>query len=326
MGFMDFFRRKNRYNGYGDYGYWNGCAPSKVNAEKPVLKAPPKPKVPTTTDQHVNKGKVETRPIVPTTTEERISERKVETKPDSKVIYEDQLELVRANEFADKCREVVAKPNRTIVAKYEQVEVANGVDAAISTKRWTSRFYRNEEKNVIIFAFENSDKVNSHKAEILQLVKKIVQDNASALFLFMRLGKNKRFFGIMNSETIDKGKIIDDLLFVDKVEEDKDKDDKVNYKEALNHINDFLDLVKFGALEYKEKKYDIPSVRTIFVGTAEYGGDADSKAEISKLIGSIKASKKAKILKYFCMEDKETINAARLGFPVIGHIVSDFYK
>ena len=180
-----------------------------------------------------------------------------------------------------------------------------------------------EKKNIIVFVVENTSKVNNYKAQILSLINKISNDNDSALFLFLKAGNNKKFYNVLDLKTIDEDKIIDSLLSVE-----NDSCDEVDYVEVLKHINDFLVslTVNLGELEYKEKKYDVQNISIIFIGTSDYYGDDESKVEISRLIRTIKVNKKTKTIKYFCMEDKETINAAMLGFPVVGHIVSDFYK
>ena len=176
--------------------------------------------------------------------------------------------------------------------------------------------------NAIAIAIENSTKVNEHKDYILPLIKKIVEDNKEALFLFLRYGNSQKFFDVLDYEALSNEKVLENLLFV--AENDNDKIEMFN---ALSHINDFLKLQDPTlGFEYKNRKYDVQNNSIIFIGTAVCIDTKDEKEKIMEVMRSIKAKSSVKAIKYFCMEDKETIDAAMLGFPIVGHIVSDFYK
>jgi len=207
--------------------------------------------------------------------------------------------------------------------KHEDTKAKSYYDSNKQSSFLTPKYMRREKKNIITFVLENTAKVREHKDEILRIIKKIVGDNHSSLFLFLQSGSNKKFFDVMDFETFNNDKILESLF-----SSDNPDDEKVDLEEVLKHLNTFLDSQKtsFGVLEYKEKKYDVENNSIIFIGTAAYDEKINSKKEIVELMSSIKAKRSVKTIKYFCMEDRETINAAMLGFPVIGHIVADFYK
>ena len=53
--------------------------------------------------------------------------------------------------------------------------------------------------------------------------------------------------------------------------------------------------------------------------------DPIAKKNISSYLKELKELKAFKGIKYFCIKDSDAIKVAALGFPVIGHIISDFY-
>ena len=189
-------------------------------------------------------------------------------------------------------------------------------------KSYTPYYYKPVEKqNVIIFVLENRHEVSARKNEIIGLLKRIVDKNNTSLFWFLKLGNDEEFYDILDYSDINKKEILENMLSA------QDKNEaKVDMEKALTTINDFFHALtlKLGNFEFKEKKYDIQNISIIFIGTADY--DLKSKKEIIHKFRLIKKFGRIKTIKYFCMEDKETVNAAMLGFPVIGHIESDFYK
>ena len=299
MGFLNFFRRKSSSRRYYGYDSWDDYYERKERYEKNCLQN-------------------NVKPVKTATIPNEVAKENVKTEVEKVDVLKEKTETISTEKDDNK---PVAIHVRDMKNMKDDIEVKE--DSKKPNSFVFSRPIYREKKSIIIFAIENTAKVRDHKNEILRLTKKIVQDNSTSLFLFLRVGNNKKFFDILDSEEFEKEKIVDNLFL-----EDGTNETKVDFAEVLNHIDKFLSSLRaeLGIYEYKEKKYDIENSSIIFVGTADYDGDNDSKKEILNLMSSIRANKKIKTIKYFCMEDKETINAAMLGFPVVGHIVSDFYK
>lgn len=177
-----------------------------------------------------------------------------------------------------------------------------------------------EKKDVIIFVVENTFMVNEYKNEILRLINKIVEDNKECFFLFLRTGNHKQYFEVSDYQSIMKDNLLENLLI------SAEEDCAVDYLDVLKHIDSFLSTCIMGIFEYNHKKYDIQNNSIIFMGTGDCHHEEYSKKESMRLIKRINSRIKVKTIKYFCMEDSQTLKAATLGFPVIGHIVTDFYK
>lgn len=301
MGFMDLFRRRGRR--YGNYYYLDEYYARRERDEKAVLQNNIKPQNSVVTPQ------------------KDITEKSIE--PEEVV----KSESIKSDTSINNVTTVPAKPNENKPNEMESKVKSPGLVNTVDTKKETGYIFSKplyrEKKNIITFVVENTEIVNSHKNEILRLVKKIVNDNSTDLFLFLRVGNDQKFFDVLDSEKVVENKIIEDLFT-----ENGNNECKIDFSKALKHIDEFLKLLRaeLGILECNEKKYDIQNLSMIFIGTAEYDINSDSKKEITNLLNSIRTNRKIKTIKYFCMEDKETINAAMLGFPVVGHIVSDFYK
>lgn len=203
-----------------------------------------------------------------------------------------------------------------------------GYPSAYDDDKWSRPFSAPKpaikKKNVIMIVLENTLVVREHKKEILALIKKIVSDNAESFFVFLRTGSDKKYFELMDFDKLEKEKVIDEL-FPDSF----DVSEKVQLSDVLKHIHSTLEeqYSKFSILRYENKTYDIEANSIIFIGTAAYENTEEAKKEILKEMKFITSEKKRiKTIKYFCIIDKNTINAAMLGFPVIGHLITDFYR
>ncbi len=177
-----------------------------------------------------------------------------------------------------------------------------------------------EKKNIIIFAIENTSITKEHKNQILKIVEKIAKENQQALFMFLRIGNDKKYFNVVDYASFEKNKIIENLI----TSEEKE-DENVDYTDVLNHINEFLVSTVIN-IDYKDKRYETSNNSIIFIGTGKCQQTEHAKIYGLSLITKICSKIKVKTLKYFCMEDYQTIDVATLGFPIIGHIVTDFYK
>lgn len=291
MGFFDFFRRPKKRYYYGDYyEQFNHQHKQKdwnsSNRDKP----------------YIRKDIMQSNLGTPT---KPVETKKVETEEVKKapIVGDTKPAEVKKDDTA-------SKADSNVKVDKDDVKPLFG---SVFTPIYKAK------KDVIVFAIDNTSKVAEHKNEILNLVNKIVQDNEKCFFMFLRMCNHKKYFDILNYEAYQKEEILK-ALFVEGEEENA----KVDYSDALKHINEFLisSIVDF---ELDGKKYELQNVRIIFIGagTNEYAEDA--KKETLECIKKITRRDKVKALKYFCMEDNQTINVAALGFPVIGHMVTDFY-
>ena len=178
-----------------------------------------------------------------------------------------------------------------------------------------------EKKNIITMVIEDTSKVRKYKETVTKIISKIINDNKEDLFSIYRVGFNPKHFGIINSENIEKNNIVEQLLV------DNDEPDTASLlHEVLKHIKFKInnDKTQFNKMEIADKKYEITGYSIIFIGIANFH---DSTNEISsEILKEFKSNKMIKTIKYFCIDDISAINAAAIGFPVIGHIEANFYK
>lgn len=221
-----------------------------------------------------------------------------------------------------------------------------------------------EEKPIIMLVVENSDEVRKYKTEVLEILKKIVDSNSGAFFSLAKTGKDTEFSKILDINDIrkkvltfdpisftesnkgtEKSIYIFDTIFDDLEKEKSEKSENsenskdsehsehfsvkpeeatVNLPEALEHINSQINgsCTSFAGFIFKSKKYRINSISVILVGTGATDDIEKTRSELNK----IKSSKKLKGIKYFCINDSQVVDLASMGFPVIGHIESNFYK
>ena len=219
-------------------------------------------------------------------------------------------------------REPVTSPIDFIIdEKYYEEDLKGTRDWAWGKSYFTKPKIIIPKKDVVILVLENTPIVNNYKSELYSLVTRIVESNKDSLFLFLKIGSDKKFYDVIDYSSIKDEKTLDNLLSLSESYECK-----IDLLEALNHIKNFLENEHISAegFEYKWRKYDIQNNSIVFIGTATFDLEENSKKEMIKVLSSIKL--KAKKIKYFCMEDNQTAQAAMLGFPIIGHIESDFYK
>ena len=177
-------------------------------------------------------------------------------------------------------------------------------------------------KNIIIFVVENSNELNLYKPAFSGAITKIVADNDTALFKFIRIGNNKRYFELADKKDVETNKIIADLF------SSNENDEAVNLVEAGKEIEKFLDSLKpLNEVKFKTNNCVVSDIKIVFIGSGNFDDSVPcSTIEFRKSLRDISSNKLVKTIKYFCMRDVETVKAASLGFPIIGHIESDFYK
>lgn len=175
-----------------------------------------------------------------------------------------------------------------------------------------------QRQNVIIIALENSITTLNYRNEILKLLNKIIQDNASAFFLFICVSRENKYFNLsLNPKCLD--------YFSDEVAlQDKD----VELSEALNYIYSFIEshVKAYKIIDFDNSSYIIDNARIIFIGTGIADSNASNIENAKKKIKALHRCTKVNAFKYFCINDCDSIKVASLGFPIIGHIENDFYK
>jgi len=175
---------------------------------------------------------------------------------------------------------------------------------------------RKEKKDAVVFVVEESLSTVNYKKEILWLINKIIESNKECFFVLLCIGTKNKFYDPIDYNSFKVDGILSKIL------DESQEQSIIDYVEALKHIATFYDDTIFD-FKYKEKEYDIEKINIIFIGTGH--SDTDN-IETSKIIKKLKLLPRTKTIKYFCLEDNQTFNAAQLGMPVIGHVITDFYK
>lgn len=179
-------------------------------------------------------------------------------------------------------------------------------------------------KDVVVLVIENSSYTRNYKEKILQIANKIVEANKECFFLLVRIGDDKKSYDILGFDKLNKDNIIDNW-FTETMSQQCD------YLEAIKYIEEYYRKLIIGFELWDEKikdvkKYSIQNINVIFIGSGNESLDAESKKECMQILKRIKSKSRIKSIKYFCTLDSQTIGVAKLGFPVIGHIETDFYK
>ncbi len=176
-----------------------------------------------------------------------------------------------------------------------------------------------EKADAIIIVVESTRYTAKYQNDIMRLVNKIITDNPDSYFMFLRIGSNQAFSELFNSTKVKELDLKQD--FFGNITE---KDD-VNIEPALLKIDDFVmtHLLTLKTIHEGAKLYRIDGVKLIFIGQGKSSGTVVKSSSVLKTLCKDKG---VKTVKYFCIKDEDAINAAKLGFPVIGHIESNFYK
>ena len=309
MGWKDIFRRRrNPYYGYGYGDYYD-----KEYWERQRQKTMER-------NLETNEKKEEVKENIPAFQRENVKLQ--DNQKVSEVKAKEDTGVITHQEGQTKKTEI--KTPETVQSAKNGVRVERKEDEKAIPKKDNNTFFapiRKEKKDVIIFAVENSAMVNQYKNEIGKILSKIAKDNDKCLFLFLRAGNNKKYFNIMDYDKMAEEKTIESLF-----EPCEEEAANVDYLDVLKHVDNFLSPLQLLDLEYKDKKYDIQNKSIIFFGTGTYNLSEQDEDEARRLMKRIKLRNNMRTIRYFCIKDSQTVNVAALGFPVIGHIVADFYK
>lgn len=180
-----------------------------------------------------------------------------------------------------------------------------------------------EKRNIIVLAVENTKSVNEYNADVLRLINKLIETNKTELFMFLRYGNDQCFFELMDYNSLKEQKLPDCLLVAPEC-----KTEQVKLSEALQHILTFVKTFDkpFKVIEYKNKKYELFNTSIIFIGSGKSDNAEADIIKTTEFLRTLHSNDNINTIKYFCIKDEDTINAALVGFPIIGHIEANFYK
>lgn len=179
---------------------------------------------------------------------------------------------------------------------------------------------RTHPKEVIAFVVENSADVLTYKDEVLKIIKNIVDSKKASLFLFLRIGNGGKFFELMDYDDVTKGNIVSNLL------SENASNVKTGLTSALFHIKGTLKKSLLPKFTFKKLLYNVSTFSIICIGSGAVEGEEFAKKAIASCIEDLKEFTVLKGIKYFCIKDRDAIKVAALGFPVIGHIIPNFYE
>lgn len=190
--------------------------------------------------------------------------------------------------------------------------------------KYTYRYERPpiyENRNIVILAIENSSSVNEYQNKVLSVINKIITDNKSDLFMFFKLTKNSSHCDLMSYEELKSSNVLSALFDTETAV------DFVNLSEVMKQIYTFIsEQIESSIVTHNSKKYKVQNIRILFVGTGLMDEEEQGIASTIHFLNCLKCNSLTKSIKYFCIKDIDAINIAKMGFPIIGHLESNFYK
>lgn len=175
------------------------------------------------------------------------------------------------------------------------------------------------ERDVIAFMVENSNDTFEHKESIVNIVSQTVEKKKDAIFLFVKVGNEQTPFTPMDYKAVKEGNVISSLIT-------KSEDNELpNLASALFYLVNNLNVFASDTFSFDKLNYKLGSCSIVCIGTGSCIQNDNSTEIISSCISRLQKISKLKTFKYFCIKDTDAIRVSALGFPVIGHIISDFY-
>lgn len=176
------------------------------------------------------------------------------------------------------------------------------------------------EKEVFAFVVENSKETLKYKKNITNIISQTLERKKDAIFIFVRVGNEQKPFNPMNYIAIKENGVVDSLIY------ESEDDELPNLASALFYLCNNLNVFASGNFSFNRTKYTLGNCSIVCIGTGECVENKDSSKIISSCIAKLKNMSKLKTFKYFCIKDFDAIKVSSLGFPVIGHIISDYYE
>jgi len=176
------------------------------------------------------------------------------------------------------------------------------------------------EKDVFAFIVENSKDTFNQKQRIIDIVSQIVESKKDAIFLFVKVGTDQTPFSPMDYNSVKEKNIVSSLI------SESQENTLPNLASALFYLVNNLNVFSSDTFTFSKKKYKLGNCSIVCIGTGSCIQNEDSLRIVSSCISKLQKISKLKTFKYFCIADSDAINVSALGFPVIGHIISDFYE
>lgn len=190
----------------------------------------------------------------------------------------------------------------------------------VGTTKWPSIKPVIPKKDVIAFVVENSSETLLIKDSIEKLIKKIADSKKDSIFLFIKTGNAQKSYAYLNYDDVIKQDIISSLITSSEYQEN------VNLAAALFYLKNTFKFFASGTFTFKNEKYRLNNCSILCIGSSSFSTENDV-ADISiQCIKELRQIPELKNFKYFCVKDSDCIKVASLGFPVVGHIISDFYQ
>jgi hypothetical protein len=177
-----------------------------------------------------------------------------------------------------------------------------------------------EKRSVIILVVESSPETLEYQTEFARLIGKIVADNSNTFFKLIRYGNSPYISKLTLGEKLQPAELVTTLLT-----SNHNAETCFDIYNILISIETFVkNYITFGkTFEFNLKPYMLEDARIVFIGTGKVSDYGDNYRAVLK---NLCENAKIKTVKYFCPKDEHTIKAAAIGFPIIGHIESNFYK
>lgn len=240
-----------------------------------------------------------------------------------------EKEMERLNPNGDKPKPGTIKPDNSTWPNTEFIPP--GKSNSPKAKRYGSDFGpkpyifppivpKIPEKEVFAFIVENSEATFGRRENIINIISQIVERKKDAIFLFVRVGNNQKTFLPMDYSCVKTKNVIDSLVT------ESETDELPSLASALFYLSNNLNVFANDTFSFNMTKYKLSSCSIVCVGTGSYSFAEDSHRIVASCITKLQSISKLKTFKYFCIKDSDAIRVASLGFPVIGHIISDFYE
>lgn len=180
------------------------------------------------------------------------------------------------------------------------------------------------KKTVIAICVENSIMTQAYRSKIYNLISKVIEDNKDALFLLTRMDNQNEYFELAEYFDLKHQDLQKSLFPLGSC-----STRYINLSDALAHVCDYATLPNSkleNAITFKYRRFEVDNYKIIFIGTGITDSTSQEMQLSSEFLKLLCASNNVKAIKYFCTKDEYTINASSIGFPVIGHIESNFYE
>ena len=176
------------------------------------------------------------------------------------------------------------------------------------------------EKDVLACVVENSSDTLKQRESIINIISQTLEKKKDAIFIFVKVGNGQTPFAPMDYDTVKKKDVFSSLIT------ESEKNELPNLASALFYLVNNLNVFAADTFTFAKTKYKLGNCSIVCIGTGACVQNDDTLKIVSSCISNLQNISKLKAFKYFCIKDSDAIRVSALGFPVIGHILSDFYE